>query len=103
VSLDKECGLALLAGRLLLALLELEALLTQIPLEHYKFYHRWDVLLSSDRGTRRCASVQAGLEQALQGLAGIEAQPWWPMWSDPACSWPGSASSRTVAWRLCRR
>ena len=90
VSLDKERGLALLAGRLLLALLELavpvkvtvlqelraqgrniravqreepddlhqarqelEALLTQIQPEPYKFYERWEVLQSSDRGTRR--------------------------------------------------
>lgn len=90
VSLDKERGLALLAGRLLLALLELalpvkvqvlqewlsegrnirayqreepddlyqarqelEALVTQIQPEPYKFYERWEVLLSSERGTRR--------------------------------------------------
>ncbi|MFN9635292.1 MAG: hypothetical protein ACK55D_01070 [Synechococcaceae cyanobacterium] len=94
VSLDKERGLALLAGRLLLALLELavpvkvqvlqdlrsegrnirayqreepddlhqarqelEALLSQIQPEPYKFYERWEVLLSSDRGTRRTGSL----------------------------------------------
>jgi hypothetical protein len=94
VSLDKERGLALLAGRLLLAVLELavpvkvqvlqdlrsegrnirahqreepddlhqarqalEALLTQIQPEPYKFYERWEVLLSSDRGTRRTGSL----------------------------------------------
>lgn len=94
VSLDKERGLALLAGRLLLALLELavpvkvqvlqdlrsegrnirayqreepddlhqarqelEALLTQIQPEPYKFYERWEVLLSSDRGKRRTGSL----------------------------------------------
>ncbi|MCP9943000.1 hypothetical protein KBY70_11430 [Cyanobium sp. ATX 6E8] len=94
VSLDKERGLAQLAGRLLLALLELavpvkvqvlqelrsegrnirsyqreepddlhqarqelEALLTQIQPEPYKFYERWEVLLSSDRGTRRTGSL----------------------------------------------
>lgn len=94
VSLDKERGLALLAGRLLQALLELavpvkvqllhdlrsegrnirayqreepddmhqareelEALLGQIQPEPYKFYERWEVLLSSDRGTRRTGSL----------------------------------------------
>jgi hypothetical protein len=94
VSLDKERGLALLAGGLLLALLELavpvkvqvlqdlrsegrnirayqreepddlhqarqelEALLSQIQPEPYKFYERWEVLLSSDRGTRRTGSL----------------------------------------------
>lgn len=94
VSLDKERGLALLAGRLLLALLELavpvkvqvlqalrsegrnirtyqreepddlhqarqelEALLSQIQPEPYKFYERWEVLLSSDRGTRRTGNL----------------------------------------------
>ena len=94
VSLDKERGLALLAGRLLLVLLELavpvkvqklqelrtegrniravqreepddlhqarqevEALLTQIQPEPYKFYERWEVLLSSDRGTRRTGAL----------------------------------------------
>lgn len=94
VSLDKERGLALLAGRLLQALLELavpvkvqllhdlrsegrnirayqreepddlhqareelEALLSQIQPEPYKFYERWEVLLSSDRGTRRTGSL----------------------------------------------
>lgn len=94
VSLDKERGLALLAGRLLLALLELavpvkvqvlqdlrsegrnirayqreepddlnqarqelEALLTQIQPEPYKFYERWEALLSSDRGTGRTGSL----------------------------------------------
>ena len=94
VSLDKERGLALLAGGLLLALLdlavpvkvqflqmmrgegrnirsyqreepddlqqvrqELEALLTQIQPEPYKFYERWEVLLSSDRGTRRTGGL----------------------------------------------
>lgn len=94
VSLDKERGLALLAGRLLLALLELavpvkvqvlqelrsegrnirayqreepddlhqarqelEALLTQIQPEPYKFYERWELLLSSARGTRRTGTL----------------------------------------------
>ena len=94
VSLDKERALALLAGRLLLALLELavpvkvqvlqdlrsegrnirayqreepddlhqarqelEALLSQIQPEPYKFYERWEVLLSSDRGTRRTGNL----------------------------------------------
>jgi hypothetical protein len=94
VPLDKERGLALLSGRLLLALLdlalpvkvenlqqlqvqgrslrayqreepddlqqarqELEGLLTQIQPEPYKFYERWEVLLSSDRGTRRTGNL----------------------------------------------
>ena len=94
VSLDKERGLALLAGRLLLALLELavpvkvevlqelraqgrniravqreepddlhqarqelEALLTQIQPEPYKFYERWEVLLSTERGTRQTGAL----------------------------------------------
>ncbi len=94
VALDKERGLAVLAGRLLLAMLELavpvkvevlqelrsqgrnirasqreepddlqqarqelEALLTQIQPEPYKFYERWEVLLSSDRGTRRTGAL----------------------------------------------
>jgi hypothetical protein len=94
VSLDKERGLAVLSGRLLLAMLELavpvkveilqvlrsqgrnirttqreepddlqqarqelEALLTQIQPEPYKFYERWEVLLSSDRGTRRTGAL----------------------------------------------
>jgi hypothetical protein len=94
VSLDKERGLALLAGRLLLAMLdlavpvkvevlqdlrgqgrniravqreepddlhqarqELEALLTQIQPEPYTFYERWEVLLSTDRGTRRTGAL----------------------------------------------
>ena len=94
VPLDKERALALLAGGLLMALLELavpvkvqvlhnlrrdgrnirayqreepddlhqarqglEALLTQIQPEPYKFYERWEVLLSSDRGTRRTGSL----------------------------------------------
>ena len=94
VSLDKERGLALLAGRVLVAALEfalpvkvqvlqdllsegrnirayqreepddlavarleLEALLTQIQPEPYKFYERWEVLCSSDRGTRRTGSL----------------------------------------------
>ncbi len=102
MSLDKERGLALLAGRLLLALLELavpvkeqllqqlrsegrnvrahqreepddlqqarqelEALLTQIQPEPYKFYERWDVLLSSDRGTRRTGALINDLWRAL--------------------------------------
>jgi hypothetical protein len=102
VSLDKERGLALLAGRLLLALLELavpvkvqvlqdlrsegrnirayqreepddlhqarqelEALLTQIQPEPYKFYERWEVLLSSDRGTRRTGSLINDLWRVL--------------------------------------
>ena len=94
VPLDKERGLALLSGQLLLALLdlalpvkvenlqqlqvqgrslrayqreepddlqqarqELEGLLTQIQPEPYKFYERWEVLLSSDRGTRRTGNL----------------------------------------------
>ncbi len=102
VSLDKERGLALLAGRLLLALLELavpvkvqvlqdlrcegrnirayqreepddlqqarqelEALLTQIQPEPYKFYERWEVLLSSDRGTRRTGALINDLWRVL--------------------------------------
>lgn len=102
VSLDKERGLALLAGRLLLALLELavpvkvqvlqdlrsegrnirayqreepddlhqarqelEALLTQIQPEPYKFYERWEVLLSSDRGTRRTGGLINDLWRVL--------------------------------------
>jgi hypothetical protein len=36
---------------------ELEALLTQIQPEPYKFYERWEVLLSSDRGTRRTGNL----------------------------------------------
>ena len=105
VSLDKERGLALLAGRLLLALLELavpvkvqvlqdlrsegrnirayqreepddlhqarqelEALLTQIQPEPYKFYERWEVLLSSDRGTRRTGSLIHDLWRHLPDL-----------------------------------
>jgi hypothetical protein len=105
VSLDKERGLAPLAGRLLLALLELavpvkvqvlpglrsegrnirayqreepddlqqarqelEALLSQIQPEPYRFYERWEVLLSSDRGTRRTGS----LEQAQRFGARIQ-------------------------------
>ena len=102
VSLDKERGLALLAGRLLLALLELavpvkvqvlqdlrsegrnirayqreepddlhqarqelEALLSQIQPEPYKFYERWEVLLSSDRGTRRTGGLINDLWRVL--------------------------------------
>lgn len=102
VSLDKERGLALLAGRLLLALLELAlpvkvqmlqdlrsegrnirayqreepddlalarqelgALLTQIQPEPYKFYERWEVLLSSDQGTRRTGSLIHDLWRTL--------------------------------------
>ncbi|MFM7550144.1 MAG: hypothetical protein ACKO8I_15020 [Cyanobacteriota bacterium] len=36
---------------------ELEALLCQIQPEPAKFYGRWEVLLSSDRGTRRTGSL----------------------------------------------
>jgi hypothetical protein len=36
---------------------ELEALLTQIQPEPYKFYERWEVLQSSDRGTRRTGAL----------------------------------------------
>jgi hypothetical protein len=36
---------------------ELEALLTQIQPEPYKFYERWEVLLSTDRGTRRTGAL----------------------------------------------
>jgi hypothetical protein len=92
VPLDKERGLAMLTGQLLLAVLELalpvkvqalqqlqsqgrhlraqqreepddlqlarqeiEGLLQQIQPEPYKFYERWEVLLSTERGTRRTA------------------------------------------------
>ena len=109
VSLDKERGLALLAGRLLLALLELavtvkvqvlqdlrsegrnirayqreepddlhqarqelEALLTQIQPEPYKFYERWEVLLSSDRGTRRTGSLIHDLWRHLPDLVRLK-------------------------------
>ena len=94
VPLDKERGLALLTGKLLLAVLELalpvkvlalqqlqaqgrnlrtqqreepddlqlarqelEGLLLQIQPEPYKFYERWEVLLSTERGTRRTAAL----------------------------------------------
>lgn len=94
VPLDKERGLALLSGQLLLSVLELalpvkvlslqqlqaqgrslrahqreepddlqlarqelEGLLQQIQPEPYKFYERWEVLLSTDRGTRRTATL----------------------------------------------
>jgi len=94
VPLDKERGLALLTGELLLALLELalpvkvqalqmlqsqgrhlrahqreepddlqlarqeiQGLLQQIQPEPYKFYERWEVLLSTERGTRRTATL----------------------------------------------
>ena len=109
VSLDKERGLALLAGRLLLALLELaipvkvqvlqdlrsegrnirahqreepddlhqarqelEALLTQIQPEPYKFYERWEVLLSSDRGTRRTGNLIHDLWRVLPDLVRLK-------------------------------
>jgi hypothetical protein len=109
VSLDKERGLALLAGRLLLALLELavpvkvqvlqdlrsegrnirayqreepddlhqarqelEALLTQIQPEPYKFYERWEVLLSSDRGTRRTGNLIHDLWRHLPDLVRLK-------------------------------
>jgi hypothetical protein len=36
---------------------ELEALLTQIQPEPYTFYERWEVLLSTDRGTRRTGAL----------------------------------------------
>lgn len=109
VSLDKERGLALLAGGLLLALLELavpvkvqvlqdlrsegrnirayqreepddlhqarqelEALLTQIQPEPYKFYERWEVLLSSDRGTRRTGSLIHDLWRHLPDLVRLK-------------------------------
>ncbi len=94
VPLDKERGLALLTGQLLVAVLELalpvkvlalqqlqaqgrslrahqreepddlqlarqqlQGLLQQIQPEPYKFYERWEVLLSTDRGTRRTGSL----------------------------------------------
>jgi len=94
VPLDKESGLALLTGQLLLSMLEmalpvkvlalqqlqaqgrslrahqreepddlqlarqeLEGLLQQIQPEPYKFYERWEVLLSTERGSRRTASL----------------------------------------------
>ena len=94
VPLDKERGLALLTGKLLLAVLELAlpvkvlalqqlqaqgrnlrtqqreepddlqiarqelvGLLLQIQPEPYKFYERWEVLLSTERGTRRTAAL----------------------------------------------
>ncbi len=109
MSLDKERGLALLAGRLLLALLELavpvkvqvlqdlrsegrnirayqreepddlhqarqelEALLTQIQPEPYKFYERWEVLLSSDRGTRRTGNLIHDLWRHLPDLVRLK-------------------------------
>ena len=102
VPLDKERGLALLSGQLLLAVLdlalpvkvenlqqlqalgrslrayqreepddlhqarqELEALLSQIQPEPYKFYERWEVLLSSDRGTRRTGGLINDLWRVL--------------------------------------
>jgi len=40
-----------------LARQELEGLLQQIQPEPYKFYERWEVLLSSDRGTRRTGNL----------------------------------------------
>jgi len=109
VSLDKERGLALLAGQLLLALLELavpvkvqvlqelrsegrnirayqreepddlhqarqelEALLSQIQPEPYKFYERWEVLLSSDRGTRRTGNLIHELWRHLPELVRLK-------------------------------
>ena len=109
VSLDKERGLALLAGQLLLALLELavpvkvqvlqelrsegrnirayqreepddlhqarqelEALLSQIQPEPYKFYERWEVLLSSDRGTRRTGNLIHELWRHLPDLVRLK-------------------------------
>lgn len=94
VPLDKERGLALLTGQLLLSMLEmalpvkvlalqqlqaqgrslrahqreepddlqlarqeLEGLLQQIQPEPYKFYERWEVLISTERGSRRTASL----------------------------------------------
>ncbi len=109
VSLDKERGLAVLAGRLLLAMLELavpvkvqvlqdlrsegrnirayqreepddlhqarqelEALLTQIQPEPYKFYERWEVLLSSDRGTRRTGGLINDLWRVLPELVRLK-------------------------------
>jgi hypothetical protein len=94
VPLDKERGLALITGQLLLAVLELalpvkvlalqqlqaqgrslrahqreepddlqqarqelDGLLAQIQPEPYKFYERWELLLSTDRGSRRMASL----------------------------------------------
>jgi hypothetical protein len=102
VPLDKERGLALLSGQLLLAVLELalpvkvenlqqlqaqgrslrayqreepddlqqvrqelEGLLLQIQPEPYKFYERWEVLLSSERGTRRTATLIHDLWRVL--------------------------------------
>jgi hypothetical protein len=126
VALDKESGLALLAGRLLLALLELavpvkvqvlqdvrnegrnirafqreepddlhqarqelEALLTQIQPEPYKFYERWEVLLSSDRGTRRTgALIRTGT------------MPPTPKLIRPSIRCHGT--QRCCAWRKCR-
>lgn len=40
-----------------LARQELQGLLEQIQPEPYKFYERWEVLLSTDRGTRRTAAL----------------------------------------------
>ena len=40
-----------------LARQELQGLLGQIQPEPYKFYERWEVLLSTDRGTRRTAAL----------------------------------------------
>lgn len=105
VPLDKERGLALLSGQLLLAVLELalpvkvenlqqlqaqgrslrahqreepddlqqarqelEGLLLQIQPEPYKFYERWEVLLSSERGTRRTATLIHDLWRVLPEL-----------------------------------
>ena len=145
VSLDKERGLALLGGRLLLAVLELavpvkvqvlqvwrsegrnirahqreepddlqqarqelEALLTQIQPEPYKFYERWEVLLSSDRGTRRTGALIHDLwrhlpEQVrlrpegsgeLRRLTGL-------LQERHSIPFPGT--SRCCGWRKCRR
>jgi len=94
VPLDKEQGLALLTGQLLLAVLELalpvkvlalqqlqaqghslrahqreepddlqlarqelDGLLAQIQPEPYKFYERWELLLTTERGSRRTTTL----------------------------------------------
>ncbi len=137
MSLDKERGLALLAGRLLLVLRdlrsegrnirayqreepddlhqarqELEALLSQIQPEPYKFYERWEVLLSSDRGTRRTGSLIHDLWRQLpeqvrlkpEGCASSSSRtvttPPTPRPTRPFTPSPGMR--RCCAWEKCR-
>lgn len=105
IPLDKERGLALLTGQLLLVMLdialpvkvlvlqqlqaqgrslrsnqreepddlqlarqEIEGLLQQIQPEPYKFYERWEFLLSTERGSRRTTSVINDLWRHLPEL-----------------------------------